>query len=45
MSDDDGWAILDVLILHGKVYVPQDRKLRHDIVQAHHDTPVAGHPG
>ena len=45
-SDDDGWAVSDGLILlRGKVYVPRDRRLRHDIVRAHHDTPVAGHPG
>ena len=27
------------------VPVPLDLKLRHDIVKAHHDTPLAGHPG
>lgn len=29
----------------GKVYVPRDRHLRERIVAAHHDTPIAGHPG
>jgi len=35
----------EVITVKGKVYVPQDPQLRHDIVHAHHDTPVAGHPG
>ena len=40
------WTMEDGCILfRGKVYVPQDPKLRHDIVKAHHDSPVAGHPG
>ena len=29
----------------GKVYVPRDRNLRERIIHAHHDTPLAGHPG
>lgn len=28
-----------------KVYVPRDRRLRDRIVHAHHDVPIAGHPG
>ncbi len=41
-----GWESHEGLVLYqGKVYVPQDPLLRHDIVHAHHDTPVAGHPG
>src|SRR6266481_2197804 len=39
------WEENDGLVLfRGKVYVPLDRKLCHDIVEAHHDTPVTGHP-
>ena len=30
---------------NGKVYVPKDGQLRHDIVHQLHDTPMAGHPG
>jgi hypothetical protein len=29
----------------GKVYVPNDVKLRSEIIALHHDTPVAGHGG
>ena len=37
---------MDSLVLFtGRVYVPLDAQLRHDIVEAHHDTPVTGHPG
>ena len=39
-SEDDG-----LILYHNKVYVPLDSKLRHDIVKAHHDTPLTGHPG
>ena len=34
-----------VVTWNGKVYVPWDMKLRYDIVQSHHDTVIAGHPG
>ena len=27
------------------IYLPPDEDLRADIIQAHHDTPIAGHPG
>ena len=40
------WSEEDGLILYyNKVYVPLDPKLQHDIVKAHHDTPLTGHPG
>src|SRR5258707_7140053 len=29
----------------GCVYIPREPQLRHDIVHAHHDTVVTGHPG
>jgi transposase InsO family protein len=35
----------DLILYQGKVYVPKDPDLRHDIVHAHHDSPAAGHPG
>ena len=39
------WEERDGLVLfRGKVYIPLDGQLRHDIVEAHHDTPVTGHP-
>jgi len=27
----------------GRVYVPKDEKLRVEIIQLHHDTPIAGY--
>ena len=42
----DEWEECDGLVLfRGKVYVPLDAQLRHDIVEAHHDTLVTGHSG
>ena len=29
----------------GKMYIPEDRDLRMEIVRLHHDTPIPGHPG
>ena len=28
-----------------RIYMPKDRALRGDIIRAHHDEKVAGHPG
>ena len=40
------WEEWDGLVLfRGRVYIPLDAQLRHDIVEAHHDTPVTGHSG
>lgn len=33
------------LFYDGRLYVPDNLKLRRQIVSDHHDTPVAGHPG
>jgi hypothetical protein len=33
------------VMVDGRVYVPKDAQLRHDLLHAHHDSPVAGHPG
>ena len=42
----DEWEEHDGLVLfRGKVYVPLDTQLWHDIVEAHHDTLVTGHLG
>jgi hypothetical protein len=35
----------NLVTFNGRIYVPRDPQLRHDIVQAHHDSPIAGHPG
>lgn len=44
--DGHEWAEEQGLILfRGKVYVPKDIDLRRQIVEAHHDSQVAGHPG
>jgi hypothetical protein len=34
-----------LLMFHCKIYVPNDRDLRHRIVQQHHDTHIARHAG
>lgn len=34
-----------LILFRGKVYVPRDMDLRRQIVQAHHDSYSAGHPG
>ena len=34
-----------LVLFRGRAYVPMDAQLRHDIVEAHHDTPVTGHSG
>ena len=42
----DKWEEHDGLVLfRGKVYVPLNAQLQHDIVEAHHNTPVTGHSG
>jgi len=43
---DEEWEIEEELVLkEGRVYVPKDEKLRVEIIQLHHDTPIAGHGG
>jgi transposase InsO family protein len=32
-------------MFHSKIYVPNDRDLRHCIIEQHHDTRIAGHAG
>jgi hypothetical protein len=40
------WSESDGLLMFcGKIYVPNDRELRHRIVKQHHDTCIAGHAG
>jgi hypothetical protein len=34
-----------LMLFRGKVYVPEDRKLCRRIIEQHHDTHIAGHPG
>ena len=34
-----------LVLKKGKVYVPKDEKLRAEIIQLHHDVPVARHRG
>ena len=34
-----------LVLFRGKVYVPQSEELRRKIVQIHHDSTAAGHPG
>ena len=40
------WQIEGNLLLKKrKVYIPKDEELKREIIQLHHDTPVAGHRG
>jgi hypothetical protein len=40
------WSESDRLLMFcGKIYVPNDRDLRHRIVEQHHDTCIARHAG
>jgi hypothetical protein len=34
-----------LILFRGKVYVPKDVNIRRKLVQLHHDTTIAGHPG
>jgi len=41
---DEEWQIEEGLVLkEERVYVPKDKKLRVEIIQLHHDMPIAGH--
>jgi len=43
---NEEWQIEKGLVLkEGKVYIPKDKKLRVEIIQLYHDTPIAGHRG
>ena len=40
------WVVdQDLIQFEGHIYVPKDPQLRHDILQAHHDSTIIGHPG
>ena len=46
MLRDEEWQIEEGLVLkEGRVYVPKNEKLRVEIIQLHHDIPIAGHGG
>ena len=46
MLRNEEWQIEEGLVLkEGRVYVPKDEKLRMEIIQLHHDTPIVGHRG
>jgi len=43
---NEEWQIEEGLVLkEERVYIPKDEKLRVEIIQLHHDTPIAGHGG
>ena len=35
----------ELVLKERKVYVPKDEELRTEIIQLHHDVPMAGHGG
>ena len=40
------WSEFEGLMMfRGKIYVPKDLELRRQIVEQHHDSRIAGHPG
>ena len=42
----EDWKLEEDLVLkERKVYVPKDEELRAEVIQLHHDVPVAGHGG
>jgi len=42
----DEWQIdRDLVLKEGKVYIIKDKKLRMEIIQLHHDAPIAGYGG
>ena len=44
MLRNEEWQIEEGLVLkEGRVYIPKDKKLRMEIIQLHHNTPIAGH--
>jgi len=46
MLRDEEWREVDgIMYKEEKVYVPKDERLRVEIIQLHHDTPVRGHGG
>jgi len=46
MLRNEEWQVEEGLVLkERRVYVPKDEKLRMEIIQLHHDTPIAGHGG
>jgi len=46
MLQGEKWQVEgDLVLKKGKVYVLKDEMLRTEIIQLHHDIPVAGHRG
>ena len=46
MLRNEEWQIKEELVLkEGRVYIPKDEKLRMEIIQLHHDIPLAGYGG
>src|SRR5258708_1054971 len=45
LRSDEWMCAEEVVLYRGRVYIPDDPQLRHDLVHAHHSAAVAGHPG
>src|SRR5258708_32889318 len=45
LCSDEWMCAEEVVLYRGRVYIPDDPQLCHDLVHAHHSTAVAGHLG
>ena len=45
LRNEEGQIEEGLVLKEGRVYILKDEKLRVEIIQLHHDTPVAGHGG
>src|SRR5260221_6485074 len=45
LHSDEWMRAEEVVLYRGRVYVPDDPQLHHDLVHAHHSAAVARHPG
>ena len=43
LHHEEWWEKDGLVLYQGRVYVPPDGQLRHDIVAALHDSPIMGH--
>ena len=46
-NNDKSWTLNEdgYIMVNDRLYVPNSDTLRDDIIRAHHDSPLSGHPG